>query len=107
MMASFRKIHRGNGKTTSYHGVKPHVLLVTWLSRIFFITGNVGSVGLSAIIWAIPTLGLHSLGLGAARRVAPCQRPTHSGQVQIGHKCAVGQRCVGHTCTAVRGPRRS
>jgi hypothetical protein len=61
-----------------------------------------GSVGLSAIIWAMPTLSLPSLELGVSRRVAPCQRPVHSGLVLIGHECATGRGCVGHKCAIVR-----
>jgi hypothetical protein len=45
---------------------------------------------LSAIILATPTPGLRSLGLGAAHRVAPCQRPMHSVLVLIGYECAAG-----------------
>jgi hypothetical protein len=48
-------------------------------------------MGLSAIIWAMPTPGLCSLGLGAARRVVACERPAHSGLVPIGHECAAGR----------------
>jgi hypothetical protein len=34
---------------------------------------------------------LHSLGLGAVRRIAPCQRPMHSGLVPVGHECDAGR----------------
>jgi hypothetical protein len=44
--------------------------------------------GLSTIIQAMSSPSLRSLGLGAVRRVAPYQRPTHSGLVPIGHECA-------------------
>jgi hypothetical protein len=59
---------------------------------IFFITDDMSSVGTSAIIWAITTPVLHSLWLDVARCVAPCQWPTHSGLVSIGHECATGRR---------------
>jgi hypothetical protein len=38
----------------------------------FFIMDSASSVGSSAIIWAMPTSGLRSQGLGAPHRVAPC-----------------------------------
>lgn len=46
--------------------------------------------GPSTIIWAMPTPSLHSLGLGAASHVAPCQRPIHSGLVPIVLGPAIG-----------------
>jgi hypothetical protein len=46
--------------------------------------------GSSAIFLTTPTHGLCSLGLGAARRVAPCRRPAHSALVPIGYECAAG-----------------
>jgi hypothetical protein len=45
--------------------------------------------GPNAIIRAMLTL--RSLGLGAIHRVAPCQRPAHSGLVPIGHECIAGR----------------
>jgi hypothetical protein len=37
---------------------------------------------LGVIVLALPTLGLRSLGLGAARHVVPCERSAHSGLVR-------------------------
>jgi hypothetical protein len=55
-----------------------------------FITDGVGSMGLSANIWAMLTPGLRSLGLSTAHRVAPCRWPVHSGLIPIGHECTTG-----------------
>jgi hypothetical protein len=44
----------------------------------------------------MPTPGLHSLGLGVARRVVPCQRSMNSGLVPIGHECSTSWGCVVH-----------
>jgi hypothetical protein len=55
--------------------------------HIFFITDRACSVDPSAIIWAMPTSGLRSLGLGTTHRVAPYQQPVHLGLVPIGHEC--------------------
>jgi hypothetical protein len=44
-------------------------------------------MGPSAIMLAMPTPSLRSLGLGATRRGVPCRRPAHSGLVLLGHEC--------------------
>jgi hypothetical protein len=73
--------------------------------------------GQSAIIRAIPTPSLRSLGLGVVRRVVPYQRSTHSDLVLVGHECDVGwgvrainvqqsERFLGHECSMIRGARR-
>jgi hypothetical protein len=54
---------------------------------IFFMADGAGR-GSSAIICAMPTPDLRSLGLDAARRVVPYQRSAHSSLVPVGHECA-------------------
>jgi hypothetical protein len=68
-----------------------------------------------AIIQAMPTPSLRSLGLDVSRRVVSCHRPSHSGLVTIGHECAVGRGTrwainvprfegfAGHECFVIRG----
>jgi hypothetical protein len=54
---------------------------------VFFMAEGSGR-GPSAIICAMSTPDLRSLGLDAARRVVPYQRDAHSGLVSLGHECA-------------------
>jgi hypothetical protein len=73
--------------------------------------------GLSAIIRAMPTPGLCSLGLGAICLVVPYKRSAYSCLFSIGHECTIGwgtrainapqsEGFVGFECAAVRGARR-
>jgi hypothetical protein len=54
-----------------YHGVKPRILAVAWLSRILYGGAVRATWGQSAIIWAMPTPGLRRPGLNVVRHVAP------------------------------------
>lgn len=47
--------------------------------------------GPNAIIRARSNPCVCSLGLGAVRRVVPCQQPAHLGLVLIAHECATGR----------------
>jgi hypothetical protein len=93
-----RKEPQGKGKTkhstwgqaTHTHGLQGRLVVSYLLWRMMWAVWVLG-----AIIQAMMILGLHSLGLGMAWRVAPCQRPMHSGLVVIGHECPVGQGASG------------
>jgi hypothetical protein len=51
--------------------------------HVFIVVDDVGvAMVLGAIIRAMPALGFGSLGLGAALRVVPFERSTHSGLVR-------------------------
>jgi hypothetical protein len=66
--------HQARVKPSVLPEAKPHVLVGPGSPDclLFFLADDAGSVGPSAIIWAMATPGLRSMGLSAARRVVPC-----------------------------------
>jgi hypothetical protein len=82
----------GDGKTERLTLVKLCSSVSAWvacLSHSLWRTTR-AAWGLGAIIRAMSTHGLRSLGLGTVCLVVPCRRPAHSGLALIGHECAVG-----------------
>jgi hypothetical protein len=107
-VALLGRIYKARVKSNVLSWVKLHVLVglrVASLSRIYYGRRHGAVWVLGAIIQAMSTPSLHSLGLSAAHRVAPCWWFAHSGLVPIGHECTVGH--VDHKCVVVWKVHRS